>query len=613
MVVAGTYLVLAFVPFWPAWSNDPSRWLQAAGTADVGQSAFFVAQLPAALVHGIDPLANTWTNWPYGANYMDNTAVPLLALLMAPVTLIGNAILSLNLLYVLTVWANCLAAYLVVAHLVGRRAPAFVAGLLYGFSPIAVAGGYGHEQVLFDLLPPVAFLLLWRLCTGAGRPGRTGAALGVCAAAQLYIFAEPLAECAVVAAVGLVVAAFTRRHTLRSVVAPVVRGLAVAAGCFAVLGAYGVYVLEDGPAHIRGAAHPGGFPTLSADLFGFVAPTGNQRLTLGLGDVGTRLTSLTAGGHVLPDLADNGAYLGVPLLVVCIVGALWLRKAPLARWSAGLGAVALVLSMGPRLRVDGPVTPIRLPFEVVDHLPLLRGAIAARFASIEWWFVALLLAIVLTEVAAAVAGRARGAGRARWADTVVAGVLAVVALVPVIPAWPYGEARVEMPSLAVGRAIRDLPTGRVLLGYPFPTMNTYLMVFDAVDRMRFRLVGGSLIQPAANGENLYSAAPPSTCQTVLDADYEDAAADPVGPSTRTVCAREMLGWGVGTVLWTDIGAHPLAALAFLTEVLGPPSRSAGDSALWLHPRPALRAVAAGSRIGAAGSRTGAAAAPVTRT
>ena len=90
--------------------------------------------------------------------------------------------------------------------------------------------------------------------------------------------------------------------------------------------------------------------------------------------------------------------------------------------------------------------------------------------------------------------------------------VAVVALIPLIPSWPYTEGPVALPSLAVGPQLRSLPTGTVVLGYPFPTANTYLMVFQAEDKMRFRLVGGSLIQPIANGHNLNSAAPPSDCQ-----------------------------------------------------------------------------------------------------
>jgi hypothetical protein len=270
VLIVATYLGLSFVQFWPAWVHGASHWLQSGGQLDVGQSVFFLAQFPAALLHGVDPFANSWTNWPYGANYMSNTAVPLLALIMSPATLAVSPIFSLNLLFTLTVWANCLVCYLVVAHFVRSRLAAFLAGLLYGFSPVATAGGYGHIHVVFGLLPPVMFLLIWRLCTREGRAAINGLALGVAMALQLYIFPEPLADCVVVGAVGLVAAAVIYRRQVAGVVHHMVVGLGAAAGSFLLLGGFGIYMLLDGPEHIRGTAHPQGFFTISADLLGTV-------------------------------------------------------------------------------------------------------------------------------------------------------------------------------------------------------------------------------------------------------------------------------------------------------------------------------------------------------
>ena len=213
-LINATYLGLAFVEFGPAWIHGASHWLQSQGQLDSGQGVFFMAEVPAALIHGLNPLANSWTDWPYGANYMNNTAVPLLSLIMSPVTLVAGPIFSLNLLFTLAVWANCVVCYLVVGHFTRDRLAAFAAGLLYGFSPMATGGGFSHVQVVFDLLPPIMFLLLWRLCTRAGSEAWNGLALGVAMVLQLYIFSEPLADCAVIAALGLLAAAIVYRHHL---------------------------------------------------------------------------------------------------------------------------------------------------------------------------------------------------------------------------------------------------------------------------------------------------------------------------------------------------------------------------------------------------------------
>jgi len=590
VVVAAVYLGLSFAPFWPAWSHGPTHWLQSRGSQDVGQAVFFMGAFPAALIHGVNPLANSWTNWPYGANYMDNTSVPLLAALLSPVTLATNPIFSLNLLFTLTTWADCLVCYLVVHYLTRNRLAAFIAGLAFGFSPMATGGASSHVQVLFDLLPPVAFLLLWRLCTGMGRPVWNGVALGGCLAAQVYVFTESLADCGVVAAVGLAYAAIKYRRELPQRLAPFLRGAAAAGACFLVVGGYGLYMEVAGPVHIHGPAHQDAPTALSADLLSPVLPGHNQRFHLGLGDAGNELIAVNSDGKMVADKAENGSYVGISLLVVLVIGVAWLWRNPLVRWSAGLAIVSLVLSMGGRLDVDNHSTAVRLPFDVLAHLPLLNGAVPSRFAMIEWFFLALLLGIILAELYQAID---RGGAKPVAASLAVVAV-AGMALIPLVPAWAFGEGVVPLPSLAVGTQLRSLPVGQIVLGYPFPTLNTNLMVFQAEDRMRFRLVGAAMIQRAANGENLDSAAPPSLCQSILNSYFEPKLFGTVAmtPAALVSCAGEMLDWNVHAVLWTDLGSRPGAAKAFFTALLGQPTVDASDSSLWLDPLPALRAVIA---------------------
>ena len=595
-VVAVVYLALSVREFWGAWSHDPSSWLQFAGANDPGQAVFFVAQTPAALLHGLNPLINTWTNWPYGANYMTNTAFPLLALVMAPFTLLTNPILSLNTLFTLTLFLNCLVAYLVVQSFVRNRLAAFFAGLLFGFSPMVIAGAQGHEQVMFQALLPVMFLLLWRLCTGVGRPLRSGLLLGGACAAQLYIFSEPLAECALIGGIGLVVAAVWHHRRLGEHVFQVLKGLGVAAATFVLLGGYGLYALLFGPQHVRGPVHPGIAIGLSSDLLSPIYPTSNQQYTLSLGTIGNNLIGTPLGRGWYPDLAESGAYVGIPLLVLLVVGAFLLRRKPLMRWAAGLALLSFVLSLGSRLKVDGHVTTFKLPFDLVSGLPMMENIVPARFAVVGWFFLALMLGMELAELYRFIARRSWWTVRPSshtFAPSLAVIAVAVAALAALTPASPFEEGKVPSPSLAESHAMRSLPTGDVVLGYPFPSSNPYLMIFQAEDGMRFRLVGGSLIQPGYNGRNQNSSAPPSACQSILVNYFAVGRPTPdLSPQSMASCASEMLTWKVQTVVWTNLGALPASADAFFTALLGPPSMSASDSALWLNPRPALEAVVA---------------------
>src|SRR5205823_3662290 len=79
--------------------------------------------------------------------------------------------------------------------------------------------------------------------------------------------------------------------------------------------------------------------------------------------------------HFVSNVGEQNGYLGVPLLIVAALGlrAEWRRGA----WVAGgLLAASLLLSLGPKLTVDGrPV--VGLPF-AVSRLPLVRDALPVR-------------------------------------------------------------------------------------------------------------------------------------------------------------------------------------------------------------------------------------------
>ena len=114
-----------------------------------------------------------------------------------------------------------------------------------------------------------------------------------------------------------------------------------------------------------------------------------------------------------------------------------------------------------------------------------------------------------------------------------------------------------------------------------------------------------MIQPKTKDENLGSFAPASTCQSILNGyfDLEELGGLALSSKVLANCAADMLGWKVQTVLWTKLGEYPEFAKAFFTVLLGQPTIGTTDSALWLNPQPALRAVVAdGGNAAAARAR-----------
>ena len=83
-LVVTTYVVLAVVVYWHAWTGGITTHMQLGG--DQYSNVWFLRWTPFALLHGLDPLFSTYANYPFCVNLVTNTSAPLLGLLGLPVT-----------------------------------------------------------------------------------------------------------------------------------------------------------------------------------------------------------------------------------------------------------------------------------------------------------------------------------------------------------------------------------------------------------------------------------------------------------------------------------------------------------------------------------------------
>ena len=126
------------------------------------------------MAHGHNPLFTNYANYPHGVNLLNNTSVPLLGVVGAPVTWIWGAIATYNFWCTVALAGSAFAAYVLVRRVVDWGPAAFVAGLLYGFSPYEI-GQSGHLNLSFVVFPPLILLCLHELVvTQRGRPRRWG-------------------------------------------------------------------------------------------------------------------------------------------------------------------------------------------------------------------------------------------------------------------------------------------------------------------------------------------------------------------------------------------------------------------------------------------------------
>ncbi|MGP0108981.1 MAG: hypothetical protein ACLPR9_08980 [Acidimicrobiales bacterium] len=564
------YGVLALTAYLPAWPGRASS-VPWCACDDTAQSIWFLDWTPFAILHGHNVLVSNWLDVPGGFNLAQNVSMPLLGLLAAPLTLALGPVASFNFLLWLALTASASACYLTLLHWTRWKPAAFVGGLVYAFSSYMAGQALGHLNLIFVPIPPLLILVLNELVIEQRKSARRwGIALGLLAAAQFLISPEILVDSALLAVTGLVLVTVTHRTEVVRRARHALGGMAWALAVSLPFAVYPIAVFVAGPERYTGSPWDGA--TYAEDLLGTIIPSLNQRITTtGLASFGDRL---------LPDLAENGAYLGIPMVIILVVLAVRYRHVGIMWFSAAMATVAWLLSLGPHLSVDTNQTAIRLPFDVLVHLPILDSLLAGRFTLFLDLFCGFVLAVGIDRLRSDMLRSGR-VPKLRAAVAVM--VVAVVALVPVIPRWPYPVVPVDSttPSFFETGDVKEIPAGSVVLTYPYPVYPfNQAMLWQAESSMRFRILGGYVLIPGPGGKATNAPAPvlPTSVPATLIADFNGLAI--VGPAATPEDVRSLLHrYGVQTVIVGPGGVDPDAAIALFTEALGP-SKIVGGARIW---------------------------------
>ncbi|MCU1493974.1 MAG: hypothetical protein JWO62_1738 [Acidimicrobiaceae bacterium] len=499
------YALVALLANYPTWPVDSSHIATCVcgGNEDPAQTAWFLAWTPFALLHGHNLFLSSWINLPKGVNLADNTGMPLLGLLTAPVTLLGGPVASENLLRWLAFPLSAYAMFFVLRHWVRWAPAAFIGGLLYGFSPYMVGQASVHLNLSFVPLPPLILYMLYELLVAQSRSVlRAGPVLGALAAAQFYISAEVLATTGLTAAIAVVLVVVLHPLQAPRRALHAIQGLGIGAAVLAAGIAYPVYVMTHGAQHYVGPSQGLG-EVFNADLLGPILPTLAELVAPHrLASIGSNLV----GGRA--DIDENGSYLGIPLIVLTVYLALryWRRRWPL--YSLLMAVLMFVLSLGPHLYVDGKIHPLSfpLPFTRLQHLPLLEDVLPARFSLYVVLFVSVVLAHGLDAfhdgvVARRWKERSRASGPSWRGMAVLAGrsvgaMLVLASLVAVLPRWPYRSRPVSPAPAAQAAAFAGIAPGASVLTYPYATPFTDdAMLWQAIASMRFKIFGSYMLRP----------------------------------------------------------------------------------------------------------------------
>jgi hypothetical protein len=559
-------------------------------STDAIEEVWWLAWTAFALPHGHNVLLAQWQNYPAGENFGVNGSMLALGVLFLPITKLFGPVVTWNIALRLAVALSASSMCLVLRRWTTWWPAAFVGGLLYGFSTYMAFYGSNYLFLIFVPLPPVIFLLLHEILVRQHwRPGRTGALLGAVCALQFFIWAEVLASTVVMGAIAVVLLLLVSRHHLAERWRYAVTAFASSLGTGGLLLFFPLLYALAGPQSIKGAPQSAtSIAAFPSDLFGAFVPSSEWLGT-------TRLTAIANQQF----LYATALYLGLPLVVALVSFAVFLRKRRTILFAGTMALIAFVLSLGPRLWVDGHETPIPLPFAVLTHLPVVQGLIPVRFALYTALFAAGMFAIGLDELWR----RMRRSGRpawlsSRWRNVAAAGALAALtaaAVIPLAPRHTKPTTQTNVPSLFTSAAVDAIPAGSVVLADPYPDGGLGLffqpthdiMLDQAVAGMRFKLIGGYGWFPSPTGVNGTARPPvlkPQSVEAIFDAAYYGNATAqmwPLSMSNLTAFRVFLRKYDVQTVVVLPKGAVPAAVVSYVTAAIGSPVESGGVTA-WFH-------------------------------
>ncbi len=576
-------LGLSVAMFWHVWGTGHPSTTVLCPCGDPGQAVWFLAWVPWAVVHGHNPLfTNEIFSGQGGANLLESTSYLLAAVVMAPLTWLAGPTVSFNVIETLAPVLSGWCFFLAARRLTPSWTAAAAGSLLWGFSPFALSSlDFGHINFGLLFFPPLAFLLCFELvASDRHRPVLLGLGLGLLVVAQFFAGTEPLAISAVTGLVAMVTAgllaprtAWRRRRRI---------GIAVGTGTVVtvVLLAYPIWFLLAGPRRVVGEPWPA-TPILGSHVDAIV--------TAGPSVHGPSLFT-ELGGYFGANPSMGYLGLGILIFLACS-SVVWWRKR-LAWVLVVTGFVAWLCSLGIALMpLAADSRQTWLPWQYLQHLPLLEDIVPNRFALVVDFAAALLLAVsidgwltLLRRLVARLPAKPVGGRLAVSATGVAALVVAIaVSVLPVVHTykWPLTMHAEATPAWFETTA-KHLPAGTEVLTYPYASSAaSEAMYWQAEDDLSFGLVGGRAETPGADGRHSAHVDPLRGTDALLTNDSFGFGIPPAPDRAGIEAVRASLRkWGVDVLVVLRAGRAPAFAVAMFTAALGRAPRLEEGAEVW---------------------------------
>jgi hypothetical protein len=350
---------------------------------------------------GTSPAQASYLYYPDGTYHPMLWVTPYPQVVALPLQLLFGQVVAHNLHLLLSFVLTGLTTYLLCYYLTRNRSASFIGGLVFAFFPNRLSHATAHlAQVVTYFFPLYALYLIRLLCRhtpspkacpercrrverelgwgpeegdwgkGEGQPGWRNAWLcGILLALSMLVN---------IVHVAYFILPFTALLILYCIAVEKWKGLRkeiVAAFALAAM-LTAPFLLPFTWRSLSGQLNylrMAGTVDYSADLLGFVTPALSHPIWGRWPSFRAWATAVIGQGNTL----ENTVYLGVMTLLLAGLGAK--RRWRKARFWLILGLVALVLSLGPVLKISGLQTGLPLPYALLQRLPFYKwGRIPGR-------------------------------------------------------------------------------------------------------------------------------------------------------------------------------------------------------------------------------------------
>ncbi len=354
------YFGLGMVGHFSSYSSGTSA-------TDVFGAIWCFAWWPHALIHHLNPFISQLIWAPSGFNLTKINAMPGLALLFMPITLVFGALFSYNMAAILIPAFAAWTAYLLMYYIFKSPLLSLVGSYFFGFSCYIISQMLGHLCLVAAAIPIPLFPLLILMHLNNEVSSKKFIFFYTLTLVFLYLFEiELFATFTFWGGISFLIALLVfkeRRNSLIALLKPIFFSYLLAAAC---VSPFLYYFLTD-----HSMAVTMNSPSMySADLLSLFVPSSLFLLTT---DGLNQLYSTFTG-----NMAENSTYFNIFVMLIFLLFIKQFWKTALGKYLSLISLLFIVASFGPALHIAG-ISVFSFPWRFIFlNLPLLKNSLPIR-------------------------------------------------------------------------------------------------------------------------------------------------------------------------------------------------------------------------------------------